>query len=150
MSFYIMNKYGANLDSYFNQFNMQFSLKTICQIGIRLIEIFERIHEAGLTYNDLKLDNILVGNHLNKVEKMHEIMMVDFGFATKYVDKNGDHMSQQSNDTFRSNMIFATVNQFKFKNTSRRDDLMSLVYLLVFLSNKGSVPFIAPDHLSKK
>lgn len=58
-----MNKYGRNLESYFNQFNLTFSFKTIFQIGIRLIDIFERIHEAGLTYNDLKLDNILIGNH---------------------------------------------------------------------------------------
>ena len=29
MSYYIMPKYGRNLDSYFNQFNMNFSNKTI-------------------------------------------------------------------------------------------------------------------------
>ena len=29
MSFYVMQKYGRNLDSYFNQFNLTFSAKTI-------------------------------------------------------------------------------------------------------------------------
>lgn len=47
-------------------------------------------------------------------------------------------------------MIFATTNQFEFVATSRRDDLMSLVYLLVFLFNKGCVPFVAPSDFNKK
>lgn len=82
MSYYVMPKYGRNLDSYFNQFNMSFSHKTIYQLGIRLIDIYERIHESGLTYNDLKLDNILVGDHKNREESMHQIELVDFGFAS--------------------------------------------------------------------
>ena len=45
---------------------MKFSHKTIYQLGIRLIDIFERIHDAGLIYNDLKLDNILVGDHKSR------------------------------------------------------------------------------------
>ena len=45
-------------------------------------------------------------------------------------------------------MIFATSNQYEFKTTSRRDDLMSLCYLLVFLFNKGDVPFVAPSSMS--
>ena len=47
---------------YLNKRNQAFSLKTVCQIGIRLIEMFECIHDLGLVYNDLKLDNILVGD----------------------------------------------------------------------------------------
>lgn len=47
-------------------------------------------------------------------------------------------------------MIFATVNQFDFVVTSRRDDMISLVYLLVFLFNRGRVPFVAPAEFDKK
>ena len=42
-------------------------------------------------------------------------------------------------------MAFATKNQFEFKTTSRRDDLISLCYLLIFLFNKGDVKFICKD-----
>jgi hypothetical protein len=98
----------------------------------------------------MKFDNILVGNYKNNENTMHEIRMVDFGFASCYVDKNGVHLPETETEVFRSNMIFATINQFEFRNTSRRDDMMSLCYLLVFMFNQGNVPFIAPGNLSKK
>lgn len=47
-------------------------------------------------------------------------------------------------------MIFATVNQFEFKVSSRRDDMISLCYLLIFLFKGGLVPFIAPSNLCKR
>lgn len=114
---------------------MKFSHKTIYQLGIKIINILERIHEAGYVYNDMKFDNILVGNYKNNEDTMHEIRMVDFGFASQYVDKSGKHLPLSETEVFRSNMIFATINQFEFKNTSRRDDMMSLVYLMVFMFN---------------
>jgi len=53
---------------------------------------------------------------------MHEIRLVDFGFAAKFME-NGKHIPEEEVDVFRSNMIFASVNQFEFKVSSRRDDL---------------------------
>jgi serine/threonine protein kinase len=57
-----MPKYGMNLESYFMEYGQLFSDKTILQIGICMIKNLQIIHAAGYTYNDLKLDNILVGN----------------------------------------------------------------------------------------
>lgn len=45
-------------------------------------------------------------------------------------------------DTFRGNMIFSSNNQLHFHTTSRRDDLISLCYLLVFVINEGKIPNI--------
>jgi len=88
---------------------MQFSMKTICQIGIRLINIIEIIHEAGYIYNDMKLDNILIGDYKNKEDSMHNIRLIDFGFASKYLDKDGNHLPLTETQVFRSNMIFASI-----------------------------------------
>ena len=150
MSFYIMSKYGKNLYSIFEAHLMKFSSKTIALIGIKLIDIMKKIHLAGFTYNDLKLDNILVGDFENTDKSLGEIRVIDFGFAARYRTKSGKHIEQLDQDVFRSNMIFATINQFQFKITSRRDDLISLCYLLIFLYRGGNVPFIAHSNLSKK
>ena len=37
--------------------------------------------------------------------------------------------------------MFSTINQLSFLSTSRKDDLVSLCYLLVFLLNEGDVPY---------
>ena len=86
MSFYVMPKYGKNLETYFNQYNQRFRPKTILQLGIKMVEIIEKIHDAGYTYNDLKLDNILIGGYTQQERQLHEIRLVDFGFAQKFVD----------------------------------------------------------------
>lgn len=58
----------------------------------------------------MKFDNILVGNYKNNEHLMHEIRIVDFGFASKYLDRHGKHLPETETEVFRSNMIFATVN----------------------------------------
>jgi len=80
MSFYVMNKFGNNLEDFYSELEC-FSKKTIFQLGIKLIDCLQRIHEAGYTYNDLKLDNILIGDHKNSLSSLHEIRLCDFGFA---------------------------------------------------------------------
>jgi hypothetical protein len=59
-------------------------------------------------------------------------------------------MKRRSLDVFRGNMLFATHNQFSFKSTSRKDDLLSLCYLLVYLFHGGNVPFFIKDSKQTK
>ena len=73
----------------------------------------------------------------------YSITLTDFGFATRYVDPaSWEHISKEKIDTFRGNLPMASLNQLKFHNTSRRDDLISLFHLLVFLFKEGELPGI--------
>ena len=40
---------------------------------------------------------------------------------------------------FQGNILFASLNQMEFRQTSRRDDLISLFFLLVYLLNRGDI-----------
>jgi serine/threonine protein kinase len=56
------------------------------------------IHDSGYTYNDLKLDNILVGDCKeipNYKQTLHNIRMIDFGLAKKYIGDDGQHIIKQ-------------------------------------------------------
>ena len=67
--------------------------------------------------------------------------MIDFGFCDKFVDKNGRHLGKDYvMESFRGNFTFATSRQLEFKKPSRRDDLISLGYLLVYLLNDNKLP----------
>lgn len=67
--------------------------------------------------------------------------MIDFGFADKYKEDDGTHISPtETVDTFQGNMLFASVDQLEFKRTTRRDDLISISYLLLFLLNNCEFP----------
>ena len=57
-------------------------------------------------------------------------------------DKNGDHIKQEQCDKFKGSMLFASRNAFEFMVTSRRDDLLSLCYILVYLVDETQLKFI--------
>ena len=75
-----------------------------------MIEIYRKVHDAGLTYNDLKLDNILIGDEKNIYSSLHQVKLCDFGFAGYFRKSNGEHKDPKSTDRFKSNMLFASVN----------------------------------------
>ena len=146
-SYMIMPRYGNNLESYMTKVE-KFSKSTTLHIGLSTLAMLQQIHSAGYVYNDLKLDNILVGFR-DKIPstqtskdalKTCSLHLVDFGYATRYISRRtGQHIEKSDVSNFRGNMIFGSVNQLNFMKTSRRDDLMSLVYMLVYLLNDGEL-----------
>ena len=78
---------------------------------------------------------------------LHKINMIDFGLAQKYVDKNGQHIPAIRERYFQGNLIFASQHCFNLVTHSRRDDLISLSYLLLYLID-GDLAFLSRDEQS--
>jgi serine/threonine protein kinase len=109
-----------------------------------LLDDLKTIHDAGYTFNDLKLDNIVVGDApelSNAKDSLHKIRIIDFGLAKKYIDEDGKHISAQVEQLFQGNIIFASKNAFNMVTLSRRDDLISLCYLMIYMLN-GDLVFL--------
>lgn len=148
-SFIIMEQLGQTLQHYLTQRGKAFSLKTVCQLGIRLIQQFEELHKIGKIYNDLKLDNVIVGDCNGTFESLSDIRLIDFGLCTDYLDPNGNHIEMANQSTFHGNMAMGSVNAMNFKSVSRRDDLISLTYLLVYMI-QGNLGMLNVSHLDKR
>ena len=90
---------------------------------------------------DVDLDpQYLISTKDNIFEKF-KINLIDFGFATEYIDKDtGKHLTKKLEEVFRGNKEFASINQMKFYTTSRRDDLISLFYLMIYMLKRGKMP----------
>lgn len=93
------------------------------------------IHDAGYLYLDVKLNNILVGNaaELSLDACLNKIRLIDFGLVRKYKDANGDLIKNKKELVFKGNIIFASKHLFNMESPSRRDDFISLCYLLVYM-----------------
>ena len=66
-----------------------------------------------------------------------KFVLVDYGMAQRYVDDNGNHMENDEIDLFCGNITFASLNTLNFRRPSRRDDLIMICYLMIFLVNGG-------------
>lgn len=117
------------------QRNQPFSSKTTIQIGLKLFDQIKVIHDCGYLYLDVKLNNILIGNaaELSLDACLQKIRLIDFGLVRKYRDEKGDLKKNKKEIVFKGNIIFASKHLFNMESPSRRDDFISLCYLLIYL-----------------
>jgi len=74
--------------------------------------------------------------------------MIDFGLAQKFVTGDGSHIPSVRERFFQGNLIFASKYCFNLVTHSRRDDLISLAYMLLYLID-GDLAFLSKDEESQ-
>jgi serine/threonine protein kinase len=122
----VINLLGESLQS-LKERKQTFSLKLVFQIGIQIVYLLKMIHDKGLVHRDIKPDNFLLGlNNKNK-----KIYLIDFGFCKTFLNDNKHIEIKKTKNLIGSNN-FASINAHEFNELSRRDDLESLGYMLVY------------------
>ncbi len=107
-------------------------LKDMVMAGIQIIDRLKFIHSNNIIHLDLKPKNFLVGKLDNSL-----IYIIDFGLAKKYrSSRTGNHVKFAINNYFSGNVKFSSPNAMKGIEPSRRDDLESLGYMLIYLYNQ--------------
>jgi serine/threonine protein kinase len=71
----------------------------------------KNIHAAGYIYNDLKPDNLLLDYGSKNLDSIH---LIDYGFATKFLDKKEKHVKSGLVDSFRGNFMTASAEHIDF------------------------------------
>ena len=84
----------------------------------------------GYVHNDVKLENIVVG-----FEDPNRLYLIDFGLSQRFIDNEGNHIKKDYMYKFSGNFLFASLNSCRGYNKSRRDDIESIFYILIFLLN---------------
>ena len=116
--------------------NYNFEFKDICLIAIQVIERIQWVHSQKIIHRDIKPDNFLIG--LNDPNILY---LIDFGLSKKYRSSvTGNHIKYNRVRKFVGSLRYASVNALKLREQSRRDDLESIGYMLIFLI-KGSLPW---------
>jgi len=104
-----------------------FTLHDALKIGIYLIKLIQTIHEKGLVHRDIKPDNFLFG-----LDDTSKIYIIDFGFCKSYVGDDA-HIPMKKTSNLIGSRTYASINAHNFDELSRRDDLESLCYTLIYL-----------------
>ena len=115
----------------------KFKLSTILTIGTQLLNRLESLHELGIIHRDLKPENILIGNTSQTKKTFY---LIDFGLSRFYVDNEGNHKKIVFNKKLIGTLRYTSVNIQEGIEASRRDDLESLGYILLYCYN-GYLPW---------
>ena len=124
---------GKSLYEIFIKKEKTCDLINTCLIALQLIDRLEYIHSKNIIYCDVKPDNFLIG-----IEDPYVIYIVDFGLCKKYKSsKTGKHIRLRNTKKFNGTIKYSSVNIIKGIESSRRDDLISLGYVLIFLYKRN-------------
>ncbi|XP_068641039.1 casein kinase 1-like protein HD16 isoform X2 [Aristolochia californica] len=136
----VMDMLGPSLWDVWNNNSHTMSVEMVACIAIEAISILEKMHSRGYVHGDVKPENFLLGPPGTPDEK--KLFLVDLGLATRWKDSSTGHHVEydQRPDVFRGTVRYASVHAHLGRTGSRRDDLESLAYTLIFLL-RGRLPW---------
>ena len=132
-----MELLGKSLEDIFQEKQKKFTIKTVCMIGIQMLDRLEFIHSKNIIHRDIKPDNFVVGLE----EKSHIIYVLDFGLSKKFrSSRTHQHIKFNVNKKLTGTARYASINALKGCEQSRRDDLEAIGYVLMYFL-RGSLPW---------
>ena len=132
----ILSLLGRNLESLYRKCNRKFTLKSVLMLADQMISRLEYVHSKDILHRDLKPENFLIGLEKNA----STIYLIDFGLSKKFMEK-GVHIPYKEKVGLVGTARYTSINSHLGNEQSRRDDLESLGYILIYFL-KGGLPWM--------
>ncbi|XP_011894875.1 PREDICTED: serine/threonine-protein kinase VRK2 isoform X2 [Cercocebus atys] len=124
--FMVIERLGIDLQKISGQ-NGAFKKSTVLQLGIRMLDVLEYIHENEYVHGDIKAANLLLG-----YKNPDRVYLADYGLSYRYCP-NGNHKQYQENPRKGHNgtIEFTSLDAHKGVALSRRSDVEILGYCML-------------------
>ena len=120
-------------------------INDLCLIAIQCLDRLKYVHSKNTIHRDIKPFNFLFGK-----KDPNCIYLIDFGIAKKYrSSRTGKHIKYKFLKKTSGSLRYMSINSNSCFEQSRRDDLESLGYVLIYLIKKN-LPWIYIEYLNIK
>jgi serine/threonine protein kinase len=136
-NYLVIDLYRCSLHSLI-KIRERISFHSALHFGIQMIERLETLHSKLLLHRDIKPENFLL-------DDLHKIYLIDYGFCKRY-DHDGKHITERKITSIIGTVNFVSINVHKYLEPSRRDDLESVIYIIIYMLY-GKLPWIRNTEL---
>ncbi|MCQ2818873.1 MAG: casein kinase 1 family protein [archaeon] len=135
-SFLIMEKLSQDIKSFIKT-QPKILESALINISMQMLTRLEFLHNKGFIHRDIKPDNFCLGSSKSNTL----VYLIDFGLCKRYLTKEKTHIEFSENEQMIGTPKYASINSHLEVSLSRRDDLESLAYTIIFLFRRGSLPW---------
>ncbi|OHT08177.1 CK1 family protein kinase [Tritrichomonas foetus] len=118
-------------------------LPFLAKLADEMLGCVEDFHRYGYIHRDIKPQNFVV-----RLDGDCPICLIDYGISKLYVSANGQHLDARDRANAIGSPIYASLGTHNRTELSRRDDLISLMYSVLALS-QFSLPWIAEPNITE-
>ncbi|KAM9804390.1 serine/threonine-protein kinase VRK2 [Neosynchiropus ocellatus] len=138
--FMAMDRLGTDLQKLYQQ-SGRFRKDTVLQLGQRLVDVLEFIHENEYVHADIKAANLMLG-----YRNQHQVYLADYGLSHRYCPQ-GEHIAlkERPKDCHNGTIEYTSLDAHIGVAASRRSDLQILGFCLLHWVC-GSLPW---EHVLK-
>ena len=127
----VMSYYSHSLQDYFDKKGV-LSMDKLGSLMIKCIDILDSVHRYYVLHRDIKPHNFMMRDG--------DVFLIDFGLSTYYLGGDGEHLTKCDKENVLGSPRYISYYNHCGEPFSRRDDLVSLGYMYLYLST-GSLPW---------